>query len=96
MGLDLLFQVEDDKAAVAIPTVTATLGLIAGATLIRDRERGPGEGTDGTFGSAFLSVGDGLRVGLPIPLPTAVPTLGQHGKRRLRPAFQIRLFNARF
>ncbi len=96
MGLDLLFQVEDDKAAVAIPTITATLALIAAATLTRDRERGPGEGTDGTFRSALLSVGDGLRVGFPIPLPTVVPTLGEHGERRLRPAFQIRLLSARF
>ena len=95
LGIDLIVQPEDGKTAVAIPTVTATIGLIAGAMTVRGK--GPrGAGPSPETREALLNVGDGLTVGLPLPVPGALPCLDEHGRRRLTPAVNLNLLSARF
>jgi hypothetical protein len=41
LGIDLIGDVDDEKTAVAIPTLGATVGLVAGTVLTARREVGP-------------------------------------------------------
>ncbi|MBI3982936.1 MAG: hypothetical protein HY337_08500 [Gemmatimonadetes bacterium] len=96
LGLDLLFEVDDDKAAIAIPMVTSVIGLGMGVSWTRDydaRRRDFG----GQMSNALFAVRDG-RLGMAIPLPT--PTLlpaGLDGDRvRRAPGLSLRLLDASF
>jgi hypothetical protein len=71
LGLDLLFEVEDDKTAVAIPAVTSAAGLLAAAVLTHNRlSNGSGVGGFSTAGSLVNVTGSEWSLGLPIPQPT--------------------------
>ena len=53
-GIDLLFQVDDEKAAIATPLLTSALGLALGASLTggdEDRSPAPAPGALLSFGS---------------------------------------------
>ena len=95
LGIDLLVQPEDEETAVAIPTVTATIGLIVGAITVRGKGRRDA-GSSPDFREALLNIGDEITVGMPLPFAGALPTLDEHGRRRLRPALSVNLLSARF
>ncbi|KPJ95719.1 MAG: hypothetical protein AMS18_02355, partial [Gemmatimonas sp. SG8_17] len=72
LGLDLLFEVEDDKTAVAIPALTSAAGLLAAAVLTHSRSiNGDNGGRFGSLGSLVNLSGSEWSLGLPIPQPTA-------------------------
>ncbi len=73
LGIDLLFEVEDEKIAVAIPAVTSATGLLVAAVLTHNgRGNGGGERRLGTVGSLVNVSGGHWSLGLPIPQPTIV------------------------
>jgi hypothetical protein len=95
LGLDLLLSVEDDATAVAIPTIGATIGLVAGALGTAGRNDNRTD-FDGTLDGALLNVRDGLRLGFPSLLPDAQPSLTRDGRVTMRPAVHLRLVDVRF
>jgi len=98
LGVDLLVHVNDDDTGVLIPTIGATAGLIAGAAstgLTRGRPR-IGQPEPSSSDVALLNVHDGVRVALPLPLPTAIPSIGEQGRLRYRPGVRLTLFDAHF
>jgi len=95
LGIDLLVQPGDEETAVAIPTATATIGLIVGALTVRGKGRRDA-GSPPDFREAFLNVGDDVGVGFPLPFAGTLPSLDEHGRRRLRPALSVNLLRARF
>lgn len=95
LGIDLIVQPEDGETAVAIPTVTATVGLIVGALTVRGKGRSDARSAP-DFREALLNVGDDITVGVPLPAPGALPSLDERGRRRLAPAISFNLLSARF
>lgn len=95
LGIDLIVQPEDGETAVAIPTVTATVGLIVGAVTVRGKGRSHARSAPDSR-EALLNVGDDLTVGVPLPVPGALPSLDERGRRRLAPAINFNLLSARF
>ncbi len=95
MGIDLIVQPDDKETAVAIPTATATVGLIVGALTVRGKGRRDA-GSSPDFREALLNVGDDIAVGFPLPFADALPSLDEHGRRRLRPALSVNLLSASF
>jgi hypothetical protein len=93
LGIDLIVQPEDEATAVAIPTVTATIGLVVGALTVRGKGRRD-SGSSSGLREALLNVGHDVTVGFPLPFVGALPALDEHGRRRLRPAFSINLLSA--
>ncbi|MDH3291132.1 MAG: hypothetical protein OEO20_04035 [Gemmatimonadota bacterium] len=96
LGLDLLFDVNDNQAAVAIPTAGATLGLGLGATLLSPRRSIERREASAIPRLALVTLDRGMMLDLPVPLPTAVPQLSRDGRIHLTPAVQVRLFEAHF
>lgn len=99
-GLDLLLQPSDDKVAIAIPTATSAVGLLAGVALAKGTERVPGAqrpAPGGRADAALLEIDrTGARLGLPAPRPMAQPA-GERGARRLyRLALGVPLLHATF
>lgn len=94
LGIDLLLEVDSDEAAIGIPLATSTVGLIAGAAMTARGARSSDGPNDP--GTALLTLGHGRSIDLPMPLPTAAPTVTADGRLRHRPAVQLRLFEARF
>ena len=95
LGLDLLFNVDDDKAAVAIPTAGATIGLVAGALMFRDGDD-RSEGSDAGFQGSLLSLGDRPRWGIPMPMPTRIRMDAPGGRTEWRPGVRLMLVNGSF
>lgn len=104
LGLDMIFQPDNEKVAMGIPLATSIAGLAFGARSTSDRPSrggslgsamGDGEGGDG-IGSSLLRFRDGkLRLGTPAPFPTMVPVDGPRGFS-YRPALGINLLSSRF
>jgi hypothetical protein len=93
-GLALLFNVDDDKTAVALAAGGTTIGLIGGAMLAK------GQGSDDGGGGADLdlalfNLGDGVRLGFPIPIPSAVRT-GRATGRQSVPGVRLTLLGGSF
>lgn len=91
-GIDLLANIEDEKTAFAIPAATSAIGLVAGALATRG-QRDPDEAPPTNL--ALLTIRDGVRFSVPIPLPAAVPT-DRAGRRRFAPGFIIGLLDVEF
>ncbi|MBI2537377.1 MAG: hypothetical protein HYW06_10550 [Gemmatimonadetes bacterium] len=95
LGLDLIMSVENEKVAIAIPMVTSFAGLGLGASWTRnydarDRDDLPG-------GNALLQVRDGRpRLGVPTPLPAALPTSFDGSRVRHTPGVKLTLVQATF
>jgi hypothetical protein len=94
-GLDLLLEVDDEKTAVAIPLVGTTVGIVAGMVLVSGGGRAAGE-RNANVRSALLNVDRGASIGLPTPLPTAIPALARDGHIRRRPGASIVILHASF
>ncbi len=96
LGLDLLFEVDDDKTAIAIPLATSVIGLALGANWTRDYDatrRDLGERAP----AALVNVRDG-RVGMsvPVPTPSLLPVGVESGRVRRAPGLSLRLLDASF
>jgi hypothetical protein len=97
-GLDLLILGSSDdpseKVIIGIPTATATAALFAAASMTKPAmdDTPAGEG----FDTALLLWDRGFRVGMPMPMPAALPALRQDGWVGATPGLQVRLFDARF
>jgi len=90
VGVDLIASVDDDRAAVLIPTLGATAGLTFGVLATRSRE--PSDGGNGDADGALLEVRDGrLGLGAPVPVPFAM----QDGNRTVASVY-LPVFSARF
>jgi hypothetical protein len=94
-GLDLLIQPDDEKVAIMIPTATATAALIAAATMAKPA-MADAPGTDAGFDTALLQWDRGVRIGVPMPMPAALPALRRDGRIGATPGLRLTLFDARF
>jgi hypothetical protein len=92
-GLDLLTSVEGDGAVLGIPAATSAIGLIAGALATRSAKDADAD-DDAAASPAFLTVRDGARFRMPLPIPALVPDERQG--RRYRPGFRLILLDADF
>jgi hypothetical protein len=92
-GLALLVNTDDEKANIGMIAGGTTVGLIAGALLARDRE--PRGQEAALFDPALFTIRDGLRIGLPMPTPTAIP-VERARKRSMVPGLQLKLLDATF
>jgi hypothetical protein len=94
-GLDLLIQPDNDKALIAIPLVTSTIGLAVGAATTRNSDADR-DGEDGDGGAALLNIDRGrVALDVPQPLPMMLPFDGERG-RSWQPALGFTLLSARF
>jgi len=91
VGVDLVASVDDEKAAVLIPTIGATAGLTFGVLATRSHDRLEGEPREPGDG-ALLEVRDG-RLGLGPVLP--VPRALEKGNRTV-PGVYLPVLSARF
>ena len=89
-GIDLLVKTDDDGETFGIPAATSALGLLIGALATRNqRDVDESEET-----GSLLSYRQRLRLGVPLPIPAALPT--DEPGRRWRPGVRISLFSAEF
>jgi hypothetical protein len=92
-GVAVLADADDDKAVVGIISGGVTAGLIAGAVLGRDRDQTSAfSGSEGTD-YALVNVKDGVRLGVPMPIPTVLRLDTAKG-RATTPGVRFTLFNA--
>ena len=95
VGIDLLIEVDDEQAAIAVPLLGSTVGLIA-AGVMTSRSTSDRSDDAADFSTALLTIGERPRIDMPMPLPTAIPILTLDGRIRQRPGVQVRLFEAHF
>jgi len=80
LGADLLFEVDDEKAAIALPLAGSVAGLIVGGRATRPRDGTPVEARLPASG-ALLELGrGGLAVGPPLPAPAVASRLRPNGR----------------
>jgi hypothetical protein len=96
LGIDLIGDVDDEKTAVAIPTLGAGVGLVAGTVLTARREIGRTEAAMPMDGGALLQLGRDGGIGVPLPEPRILPTLTPDGRVGRRPAMGFRIAELRF
>jgi hypothetical protein len=99
LGLDLLFQPDDDKALVAIPFATSLLGLALGVVTSgdSDAETPPADDALGSLSGALFKVDQGsFGIGFPTPTPTFVRLDLPSGGTAIEPAASFTIFAARF
>jgi len=92
-GLALLVNSDDEKATIGMIAGGTTVGLVTGALLGRNR-RATGE-ESALIDPALLTIRDGLRIGIPMPMPTAIPVDRPRG-RSMVPGLRVQLLDARF
>ena len=90
-GLDLLGSVDDTKGALVIPGITSALGLAIAAATIRDRDPSPPIGASLQMSLIDLQ-GGRLSLGIPTPVPTAIP-VWRGGKRVFAAGARFTLVN---
>lgn len=95
LGLDLIGDVEDEKAAVGIPTLGAAVGLITG-TLLTARRDAMRTGALPPMDGALLQLGRDAGIGMPLPEPHVLPALTPDGRVTRRPAMGFRIAEVRF
>jgi hypothetical protein len=80
LGIDLLVQPEDEKAAIAIPLSTSAAGLLVGVAATGDSDDS-GASPD-QMGDALLNLAGGTwRIGMPIPVPVRAAVADSRGHR---------------
>jgi len=95
LGVDLLVQTDDDKAAIAIPAVTSGIGLATGWALSRGLDRREARGPEALPEPILVGIRDGrARLGLPFPQPAMVP-VDDGRTRRYAPGMRLTLFDWR-
>jgi hypothetical protein len=96
LGIDLIGDVDDEKAVVAIPTVGAAIGLVAGTLLTARRTFDRTEASVPVDGGALVQLGRDAGIGVPLPEPRILPTLTPDGRVGRRPAMGFRIAELRF
>lgn len=96
VGLDLLFQPDSERIAIAIPLLTSLIGLGIAVNSTRGSVRGV-ERSEVDLGTALFDYRDGaLRMNTPMPTPTLLPFADGSGRRRWRPGVSLELLRAKF
>jgi len=101
VGLDLLFQPDDEKVAMGIPLVLSGAGLGVAAHMTRDYDRGPfgggaAGGDTGARGALFGFDRQGMALDLPVPVPTLVRGEDHAGRDRWVPGLSMTLLRGTF
>ena len=96
LGIDLLAEVDDEKAAVLIPTLGSAVGLGIGTALTARRSVASGGSSAVPEPGALLQLGREAGVGLPLPEPRVLPALTPDGRIGRRAALGFRLAEVRF
>ncbi|MBT8335143.1 MAG: hypothetical protein KJO11_00975 [Gemmatimonadetes bacterium] len=98
LGINLLAEVDDDKAFVGIPLATSLVGLGVGVAASRDRDGVDSAGDVGPAAGALLEFDvarEGLAVGTPLPSFRRLP-VERDGGVRWRTTLGLTLLRARF
>jgi len=95
LGIDLLANIDDEKAAVLIPTLGSAVGLATGTMLTARRSVGSGASAIPEPG-ALLQLGRDGGLGLPLPEPRVLPALTPDGRVGKQAAVGFRLAEIRF
>jgi len=96
LGIDLIANVDDEKTAVAIPTLGAAVGLAAGIVLTTGRDAGGGGAPVPPDDRALFQLGRDPGFGVPLPEPRALPALAPDGRVGRQPALGFRVAELRF
>ncbi|UCD25086.1 MAG: hypothetical protein JSW51_03950 [Gemmatimonadota bacterium] len=89
VGIDLLGEIDDEKTAILIPTITSAAGLIAGTFITSGRSNGPDVGEPAGPGALINLNGKGWKLALPMPQPTVLQRVSLDG--RTRPVIGVRV-----
>jgi hypothetical protein len=98
LGLDLIVQPEDERAAFLIPAVTSAAGLVYGVASTRDYDRSSqGGGGQEAGGGALLRLREGTwTMALPRPHPRVLREQVPGRRDASAPTVGITLLDARF
>lgn len=96
LGVDLLLDLQEEQGVVAIPMLSSIGGLVVGAMLTRSYVAAPERGREEAMAGALLRLGGGSAVGLPLPVPSAIPTMDRLGRTTITPGLRVSLLEARF
>jgi hypothetical protein len=95
-GLDLIVRPDDEKVAMGIPLAGSILGLGVGILATRNDDPTRLGALDDDGAGALLRLDGGrLALGIPLPVPTLIPSDGPTGTR-WRPALGLEVFRASF
>ena len=95
-GLDLIVQPDDEKVTIGIPLAGSVLGLGVGILATRNDDPTRLGALDDDGAGALLRLDGGrLALGMPVPVPTLIPSDGPAGTR-WRPALGLEVFRASF
>jgi hypothetical protein len=95
LGLDLLMEIDDEKTAVLIPSLTSAVGLVVGLAVTDNQPDGLGS-FDPSAGAALVNLSGGdWRLGMPLPRPTVLKYYEQ-GRSRTKLGFHVPLLSGRF
>jgi hypothetical protein len=96
LGLDLIGEVDDEKAAIAIPTLGAAAGLATGVVLTAGRNTSAAGAPAPMDGGALLQLGRDAGIGVPLPEPRVLPALAPDGRLGRQPAMGFRIVEFRY
>jgi len=96
VGIDLLADVDDDKALVLIPTLGSAVGIGVGAALTVRRSVPSAASSAVPETGALIQLGREAGLGLPLPEARVLPALKPDGTIGRRPAVGFRLAEVRF
>jgi hypothetical protein len=96
LGIDLIGEVDDEKAAIAIPTLGAAVGLATGIALTAGRDAGEPGAPPPMENHALLRLGRDAGFGMPVPEPRVLPAVTPDGRLGRQPAVGFRIAEVRF
>jgi hypothetical protein len=96
LGIDLIGEIDDEKAAIAIPAIGSAIGLAIGTVATVGKARSGTSSASAPGAAALLNVGGGAGLGAPLPVPVSYPTMLRDGRIGRRPGIGVRLVNVRF
>ena len=96
LGIDLLFSVEDEKAALLIATLGTTTGLIAGTLLSHDPTTALGSHDRGPIQTSVVALGEKTTFGIPIPTPVSIEVRDALGRSTRKLGLQFNLISGSF
>jgi len=96
LGIDLIAEVDDEKAAFGIPTLGAAVGLATGIALTARRDVSRAETPVPAEGGALLQLGRDPGIGVPLPEARVLPAIKPDGRLGHRPALGFRIAEFRF
>jgi hypothetical protein len=94
-GADLLFQIDDDKGIILLPTIGSAAGLVAGALLGKDQPSALGS-YDGGIRTSVIALGEETTFGIPLPMPAAIRVEDASGRRSTKLGLRLNLLSGSF